>query len=121
MVMWHSDPDSLNFIADQRWEREREAAANRRLIRGSAPSWGLASAVRRVQQIVEQMYYHFSPGRFSSASDGDDVPPMSDAEMARLLALLAPGAGTLEVERVSRRPEPDEEPCLPGPCHERAS
>jgi hypothetical protein len=121
MVMWHSDPDFLRNIAEERWEREREAAARRRLVRGDTPSGALVSALRRAQRFIEQMYYQFSPGRFSSASDGDDVPPMSDAEMARLLALLAPGAGTLEVERVSRRPEPDEEPCLPGPCRERAS
>lgn len=119
MVMWQSDPDFLRIIAEERWDREREEAARRRLVRDIASPNAVLGAVRRVQRLVEQMYYHFSPGRFSSASEGDDVPALSDAEMARLLALLAPDAETLEVERVPCGPKPDEEPCLPG--RERAS
>ena len=121
MVMWHSDPDYLKIIADERWEREREAASLRRLVRGVGRPVSLPTVIWQVARILEQMYYHFSPGRFSAVPGEEDVASISDAEMARLLALLAPGAETLEVERVPRSRKPGEEPCLPGPCRERAS
>lgn len=121
MVTWPNDPIYARIIADERWTKEREAAARRRLMRLPSRSRSLPAALRRMQRILEHMYYQFSPGRFSPAADNDNVPAISDAELTRLLALLAPADETLEVERVPRSPESDEGPCLPGPCREKAS
>lgn len=121
MVMWHVDPDFARIIADERWERRREAAEQGRLVRGPAAPGVLSAAARLAKRLLEHTYYNFSPGRFSVTPEEDDVPALTDAEIARLLALLSGGPEHLLVERVPRRDDPDEETCSPAPCRERAS
>lgn len=110
-MIWHGDARYLRIIAEERWTRELEAAANRRLLQAGKPSGTRPSALRGALVVLEHAFYKLRGKRVSPSAERDTAAPMTDAEMVRLLALLSPEAEVLRVERVPRRAERADEAC----------
>jgi hypothetical protein len=108
----YDDPAEWARIRENGWETERAAAANRRLVREGATSHMLPSSLSRALRFIEHKFYDIAdslPARHPSGLDGD---VLSDAEVVRLLALLAPDAEPVTARSLRETaPAADEEPC----------
>jgi hypothetical protein len=100
--MWHGDPKDLGIMAEERWARAFEEAANRRLLQVSDRRGFLSGAVQRAQSYLEQKFYFLLRREVPASAAAAEEPSMPDAELVRLLALLAPDGQVLHVERVRR-------------------
>lgn len=111
-MIWHGDPKDLGIMAEERWERAFEEAANRRLLAASGQRGTLSDVVRHVQVVLEHTFYALMRKRALPPPAEIEDAPMSDAELIRLLSLLAPNGEVLRIERVRRVPRGEDDPCL---------
>jgi hypothetical protein len=112
IVIWHGDPKDLGIMAEERWERALEEAANRRLLAGCGQRGTRSGVVRRAQVVLEHLFYIVIRKRVLPPPAEVEDECISDAELIRLLSLLAPDGEVLHVERVRRMPRSEEERCV---------
>lgn len=108
-MIWHGDPTTQGIVAQDRWNREFEAAANRRLLEACGQRGILEELARRTQLVLEHLYYKVTGSRFSPPEPEVEEVAISDAELIRLLSLLAPDGQVLHVERIRRTAVPSDD------------
>src|SRR5919206_4567569 len=102
-MLWpYPHPEDWKNEGERRWTAEREAAAYRRLAAGG-PHVERPAPLRRMLQYIEHMFSYVEKRAVPSSHPTPQVEPVSDAELARLLTLLAPDGKVLYRERVPRK------------------
>jgi hypothetical protein len=105
-VWFHGDPADWAKTEERRWDTERASAAQRRLVGRPVRPVRHSSLARWALNIIEHVSL-FSHRPAAGRNAQDEPATLTDAEIARLLALLAPS-----IDLVPLKPGAHEEdPC----------